>query len=201
MVRQLAFFLLIAGIPISSVAQKTFDRSFSSRFIFGAGPGIYMADANNSTAIIPAVELSPMYIVFSRWSDFSVSINSRPTFGYNIKNDVLPSNFFFTDIPITGELNLGHGSTKDFYSLFGFFGGAGYGWQIYNGSSQAGGAYTGGFRTWLGPLATTFRYTYVQTNSFQGTNMHRVSVSFALGRWVKKVKQMNRISKFVKPGQ
>lgn len=198
--RQLAFILLAVGLSWGAYAQKT-KKPMSSRFIFAAGGGTYSLQSNGSSSMLPAVELSPMFIAYSKWSDFSLSVNSRPSFGYNFKNDVQPDNFLFTDIPLTAELNIGHGSTKDFYSYLGVVVGAGYGWQIYNGKTQSGGAYTGGFRTWLGPLSTTFRYTYIQTNSFEGINMHRITVAITIGRWVKKVKQMNRISSFIKPVQ
>lgn len=195
------YFFLLAFVFASNFAMAQTGFSLQKRFSLAIGPGAYILDKNGSSSLLPAVEISPMLIVYSRWTDFSFSVNSQTSFGYHISNSNLPSNFFFTDIPLTVELNAGNGSTKNFHSYFGFFMGGGYGWQFAGSSRQSSFIATGGFRTWLGPLVSTFRYSYVYPNSVLAYNMHRISIAITLGRWTKKVQQMNKISKFVKPVQ
>lgn len=190
--------ILVLG-SLSSLAQKGY--AFDKRFSLAVGPAAYSIEKAGTSSLIPTFEISPMLIAYSRWTDFSFSVNSQTSFGYHISNDNLPSSFFFADVPITAEINAGNGSTKNFHSYFGFFAGGGYGWQFLGSDHQSAAVFTGGLRTWLGSLGCTFRYSYIYPNSVISYNMHRVSIAIALGKWTKKVKQMNKISKFVKPVQ
>ncbi len=200
MLTQKAFFVFfLVCCAFSTMAQKGF--SLDKRLSLAVGPAGYSLERSGSSSLLPAFEVSPMFIAYSRWTDFSFSVNSQTSFGYHVSNDNLAANFFFADIPLTGEINAGNGSTKNFHSYFGFFAGAGYGWQFMGSGGQHGAVFTGGFRTWLGSLGCTFRYSYVYPNSVLFYNMHRGSIAITLGKWTKKVKQMNKISKFVKPVQ
>lgn len=199
LLRKSLIILLLLLACTAAIAQKGY--TLDKRFIFAVGPAGYSLEKSGASSLLPAVEISPMFIAYSRWTDFSFSVNSQSSLGYHISNDNLPRNFFFADVPLTAEFNAGNGSTKNFHSYFGFFGGAGYGWQFLGSDAQHGYVFTGGFRTWLGSLGCTFRYSYIYPNSVLFYNMQRVSIAISLGNWTKKVKQMNKISKFVKPVQ
>jgi len=193
--------IVLLLLPFSLFGQVPFNK----RFACSAGAGVYVLTRNDiltheyTSSPLPALSVTPLFNVFPKWTDFSLTVDAPMSFGYHIKHDELPNNFFFADLPMTAELNIGHGSTTNFHSFFGFFAGAGYGWQIMGKGSQSGGVFTGGFRTWLGPFAATFRYAYIHSNNFEAFNIHRITVTITIGPWVKKVKQMNKISNFVKP--
>ena len=54
--------------------------------------------------------------LLNRYSDFSITVGSHMTAGYHIASDREDSAFFFADLPLLVEINLGHNASKDFYN-------------------------------------------------------------------------------------
>lgn len=180
---------------LNSLAQVT----WKDRLMFSTGGSAYILQKEDISSVAPALNLHSKFNVLDKFNDFSVSINLPISMGAHFKNEAINETFFVADYPITAEINVGHGSSKNFHSAFGFFAGAGYTWQQFGSKKQRGGFFTGGLRTWAGPISIGLRYAYIMSNDFEAYTAHRIGIEIMLGKWVKKVRQMNGISKFVKP--
>ena len=172
---------------------------FSARFKFSTGFTTHILQQRGAISTAYGVALTPQYNLWELGTDFSFSLNFPMNFGVHIENDFIPQTFYFSQLPATIELNLAHLATKDFRGWVGVFAGGGYSLQFRGNKLQGGGLVSGGFRTWIFKRSFTLRYGRFFNSDKTDIYTHSITLTMNIGKWVKKVRTMNKISNFMKP--
>lgn len=161
----------------------------------GLGAGIY--NFNDAQEFIGLLNYAPQLDLTNRHSDLSLSLNTQLSAGYHVKSANDSMAFFYTDVPLLLQVNIGHLASRDFYSEFGVFFGMGYDWNYHRNNLQDGMAITAGLRTWVGSKSFTIRYLYCDFLSIENP-VHTITLNMNLGDYLPYVKANNKISKFVR---
>lgn len=161
-----------------------------NKFLFSAGGGINQSYYSSGSAV-----LFPRFNIINRYSDNSLSIGLPAAVGYTPD----ATDPFFAHLPILAEYNFGNQATKDFYKNFGVFFGLGYNTFFVYGDRFSGIAASGGFRWWLFRIPFSFNYLFTSTNDRGVLNYHSFSFTAAFGKWVRKNRQYNKVSRFSAP--
>ncbi len=201
---RLALVLLVCiGIQIPAEAQ------FIDRFRHSVGAGTSLFQ--NKGGVSPAFGLyyHPQVNYINKFSDFSMSVGLPAFVGAHIKSSFVQNTFFYTKIPLITEANIGHYSTRDFTNSVGMSIGGGYGMQYTDLGLGHGPVATASARTWIKHVSITIRYLGMfqipQTDengvavTTKGYHSHTLVLAFNLGEFLSKVRQMNKISRWMNP--
>jgi hypothetical protein len=189
--------LLFSKRTIAQGPQRPFK--WNERFISSAGIHYSTLD-NYAKEKLYGLNFAPSLNLLNHFSDFSVSVASNISGAYHPseKNDSI--NYFLFSLPAFIQANIGHLASPDFYSSFGFFFGAGYGYFISNKKSDSGISLTTGLRFWFLQKSFTLRFTKIFLNQ-SGNLLNEFSLQLNVGAYLQSVKRNNSISKFMKPFQ
>jgi len=178
-------------------------------FRHSVGLGVSMLQ--NKEAVSPAFGLyyNPQLNYLDKFSDFSMSVAMPVIVGGHIETSIVDTSFFFAQVPLVTEVNIGHYATRDFTNSIGMSFGGGYAMQVTNRGLGHGPVVTASFRTWIKHASITVRYigmfqfTQEETNGTvvfpDGYNSHSIALALNLGQYLSKVRQMNKISKWMNP--
>jgi hypothetical protein len=200
--RRLILSVLIFLLPNVLFAQAGRKGSMKKPFVLSqqfkhaAGPGAGFYVVGKTFEPIYELAYNPTLSLTRSWSDFSISIGSQLAGGYHIESDVDSLSFFFADLPLTAEINIGHNASKDFYSDFGFFFGGGYAYHLFREEWNSGFVATGGIRFFLFGPSMTLRYSRFFASQEPDASIHNISLLLNLGRYFEQVKLNNKVSRF-----
>jgi hypothetical protein len=190
------FLSIIFALP--SFAQKPPNKfSLKQRFIFSAGL-TYSVLQNNSSEKLYGINATPSLNLLNGFSDFSISLAASPAAAYHPSSGNDSVHYSSYTIPAFVQVNVGHLASQDFYSALGIFVGAGYNLTSINGTSDNGFSWTTGFRFWFLKQSFTLRYVHSHLND-SGNSLQEMSLQINLGAYLEKVKDNNKLSKFVSP--
>jgi hypothetical protein len=195
--------MLFISINIITAQSYKGDTHLGFRFVqrwhisIGIGALEYPYGKNFEHLI--AVNYAPQFDLTLRYSDLSLSLNSQLAAGYHFKFSYDNLKYPFYDIPLFLQGNLGHMSSKDFYSFAGLFVGGGYDWTYIKNQFQQRLAMTFGLRTWVGRTSVTVRLNRSFANVNAPYAINAVSLDINIGSYLAKVADLNKISNFMKP--
>ncbi len=187
--------LICLFFAFSSQAQ------IGKRFKFSTGYSSYLLEAGTKVSPVHALGITPQFNLWQPRGNFSLAFVSPITAGIHFRTKVLGSMFFFSDIPLMGEINYGHLATKDFRKWWGVFAGGGYSFQSVGTRWQYGANVSAGFRFWLFRQSFTIRYARFFGESVADYLSHRLTLEINLGRFLKDVASKNKLQKFERPFQ
>lgn len=152
-------------------------------------------------------ELEPLYGVTYRtkynlinnWTDFSGSVNAGLSAEYHHSSNIDSVSFFAADLPLSLELNIGHLSTKDFRTAFGFFAGAGYSFNYLNEKFNEAPLLTFGIRTLIFTQSFEVRYIRYFSEEQNYAYEHSIGLIINLGDYIASAVANNKISDFMRP--
>ncbi len=191
--------LVLVSIKFSSAqGGKQPGGFFSQRVIVAAGAGYSLPEEN-----IPAsagIHFSPQLLLTTSFSDFSVSLNPSPEilFSFSDATGGFSEKLFF-QLPVMAHINVGHLASKDFYSTYGFFAGAGWNLQTGQGKSTSGFALDTGTRFWLFGQSFTIMYMRLPGHEKIFSSGDFFSLNINLGKYLSQVKANNKVTDFMKP--
>ncbi len=191
------FTLILFGLFFSSSLQAQIGK----RFKFSTGYSAYLLETGTKVSPIHALGITPQFNLWQPRGNFSVAFVSPITAGIHFRTKVLGSMFFFSDIPLMGEINYGHLATKDFRKWWGVFAGAGYSFQSVGTLWQYGVNISTGFRFGLFRQSFTLRYARFFGENVGDVLSHRLTLEINLGRFLKDVATKNKLQKFERPFQ
>jgi hypothetical protein len=174
--------------------QKKFN--LKQRFIssFGASYNIL----NNSSQVLYGINATPSLNLLNSFSDFSISLALHIGAGYHPSSDKDSNAYYSYCVPAFIQVNAGHLASQDFYAAIGLFVGAGYNTTKINDYSDQGFSWTAGFRFWL--FRQSFTLRYVQSHLQDAKDkLHEMSLQINVGKYLARVKDNNKLSKFVSP--
>ncbi len=123
--------------------------------------------------------------------------------GAHIKSSFVQSTFFYAHLPLITEANIGHYSTRDFTNDVGMSIGGGYGLQVTNLGIGHGPVATASVRTAIKTFSFTVRYQVLfnianetEVGEAKGYRTHTIVFAVNLGRFFRKLNQMNKISRW-----
>ncbi len=195
--------LICFGLQFSASAQ--FKDAF--RHSVGAGVSLFQ----NKDGVSPAfgVYYHPQVNYINKFSDFSMSVGLPVMVGAHIASSFVPNTFFYAKVPLITEVNIGHYSTRDFTNAVGMTIGGGYGMQYTDLGLGHGPVATASARTWIKHVSITIRYlglfqvpVYDQNDVAEpptGYHTHMLVLAINMGNYLSKVRQMNKISKWMNP--
>ena len=201
--RILFVILICFGLQTSTAAQlkDVFRHSV------GAGVSLFQ----NKGGVSPAFGLyyHPQINYINKFSDFSMSVGMPVMAGAHIKSSFVQNTFFYAKVPLITEANIGHYSTRDFTNAVGMTIGGGYAMQYTDLGLGHGPVATVSARTWIKHVSITVRYLGMfqiptsdsngVTVAAKGYNTHMLVLAFNMGNYLSKVRQMNKISKWMNP--
>jgi len=195
--RLTAVFISLFLLSSVSYSQNT-TRNYmagSGRFAYGLGLQYDLNSVYLGRPLVSVdIEQSVNTPLFFHSSDFSTSLTSHISALYHFNFKDFESSFPYVSAPFFLELNIGHIATKNFFSDRGFVIGGGYGLLLKGADFDHGGAFTAGFRFWLlKKNSLTTRYILL---SGQKNTIHTLSVMINIGKYLGKVKGLNKVSKF-----
>jgi hypothetical protein len=177
------------------------QAQIGKRFKFSTGYSCYLLETETKVSPVHALGITPQFNLWQPRSNFSVAFVSPITAGVHFRTKVLGSMFFFSDIPLMGEINYGHLATKDFRKWWGIFVGGGYSFQSVGTRWQYGPNLSAGFRFGLFRKSFTLRYARFFGESIGDYLSHRLTLEINLGRFLKDVASKNKLQKFERPFQ
>ncbi len=196
----LSFILLLIAYNASAQKGQTkrplkLSKSFKSSF--GIGGSVYnYRYANEFTG---QLNYAPQLDLTNKYSDYSISLNTQLSAGYHVKTKNDTVNFLYADFPLIIQMNVGHLASKDFFSDYGFFIGAGYDVNYFRNTLQYTPAFTTGFRFWLLGKSFTLRYLYTGLSHLAtATPLHTLTLNLNVGAYLENVKANNKVSNFMK---
>ena len=173
----------------------------------GAGTGLLQYRDGVSPAF--GLHYNPQINYLDRHSDFSLSVAMPFMIGGHIASSFVQNSFFYAKVPLITEMNIGHNSTRDFTNAVGMSLGGGYAIQVTDLGLGHAPVATASVRTWVKHVSITIRYVgmyYINSTPDDGTvaiekgyNTHTLTLAINLGHYLSKVKQMNKISKWMNP--
>jgi hypothetical protein len=202
-VRIIFVILICFGLHTSSTAQ------LKDAFRHSVGAGVSLLQ--NKEGVSPAfgVYYHPQINYINRFSDFSMSVGLPVMLGAHIKSSFVPNTFFYAKVPLITEANIGHYATHDFTNSVGMTIGGGYAMQYTDLGLGHGPVATLSARTWIKHVSITVRYLGMfQIPSSdesgiavpnKGYHTHMLVLAFNMGDYLSKVRQMNKISKWMNP--
>jgi len=138
-----------------------------------------------------------------------MSVGVPVMLGAHIKSSFVQNTFFYAKVPLITEANIGHYSTRDFTNAVGMTIGGGYALQYTNLGIGHGPVATVSARTWIKHVSITIRYLGMfqipttdqngKSVPTKGYNSHMLVLAFNMGNYLRKVRQMNKISKWMNP--
>ncbi len=196
--------LVLFSISIVLLAQRPKGDThlgfrFEQRWHSSLGIGTYQYPFGKSFENILAVNYAPQFDLTLRYSDLSISLNTQLAAGYHFKFSNDDAQYFFSDMPVYLQGNIGHLASKDFYSYAGIFGGGGYDWTFIKNQFQQRLAMTFGLRTWVGHTSITIRLSRAFANANVPYSMNAIALDFNIGSYLTKVGDLNKISNFMRP--
>lgn len=194
-------FIFIATLLLFMFSAET-RAQFGPRFKFSTGYSSYLLEVGSKVTPVYASGITPQINLWQPRANFSIAFATPLALGVHFRTKVLGRMFFFSDIPLMGELNYGHLATKDFRKWWGVFAGGGYTFQSTGTRWQYGAVLSGGFRFFLFKQSFTLRYARFFSEYASGDFFsHRLTLEITIGRWVKGVHFKNKLGKFEKPFQ
>jgi hypothetical protein len=153
---------------------------------------------DNSSEVLYGINATPSLNLLNSFSDFSISFAANAGVAYHPASDKDSIEYFSYSVPAFIQANVGHLASQDFYGVIGLFVGAGYNMTRINDYSDGGFSWTAGFRFWL--FRQSFTLRYVQSHlSDANDKLHEMSLQINVGRYLARVKDNNKLSKFVSP--
>jgi len=192
----LALALCMSEFTMAQVKQP--GGFFSERLTVAVGAAYSLPEEN-----IPAsagILFSPRIFLVTAFSDFSVSLDPSPEIVFSLADSL--NNFsekWFFQFPAMVHVNLGHLASKDFYSDYGIFAGAG--WNLQHGQcmSTGGFALDAGIRFWLFGQSFTALYQRLTSHEKIFTSDDFFSFHINLGKYLSQVKANNKVTDFMRP--
>ncbi len=195
--------LLFILVTIIAFGQSKGDTRlgfrFAQRWHSSLGIGAYEYPYGANFEHLLAINYAPQFDLTLRYSDLSLSLNSQLAAGYHFKFSSDSSKYLFYDLPLYLQANIGHLSSKDFYSFAGFFAGGGYDWTYLKNQFQQRPAATLGLRTWVGRTSVTIRLSRAFATSHAPNPINTLTLDFNVGSYLAKVADLNKISNFMRP--
>ncbi len=191
------FTALVLSVLFSFQTQA----QFSKRFKLSTGYSSYLLETGTEISPVHSLGVTPQFNLWQPRSNFSIAFVSPLTAGVHFRTKVLFRIFFFSDIPVMGEINYGHLATKDFRKWWGVFAGGGYALQSVGEHWQYGVCLSAGFRFWLFKQSFTLRYARFFSEYPEDYFSHRLTIEINLGGFLKDVASKNRLQKFERPFQ
>lgn len=191
------FSFILLGLLFASSSQA----QIGNRFKFSTGYSAYLLETGTKVSPVHSLGITPQFNIWQPRGNFSVAFALPVTAGIHFRTKVLGSMFFFSDIPLMGEINYGHGATKDFRKWWGVFAGGGYTFQSAGTRWQYGGNLSAGFRFFLFKQSFTIRYARFFRESILDYASHRLTLEITVGKWIKDVAAKNKLQKFERPFQ
>lgn len=191
--------LILLSLPVWAQNQPRTVLVTTQRFTFSAGLGTHQYQNTGKAALIPSFFFTPRYQFDNLGTtDFSLTFGMPLSLGYQVAR--ADSSYFFGNIPLLAEINIGHLSTKDFRTRFGFFLGTGGAASLIRNDLHTSIAATTGFRFWfIRGSSVTLRFMHHFPVWLGNQPLNSISISLNLGKWIKDVKKNNKISDFMKP--
>ena len=197
MMRKLPLILLFV------VLAQSADAQFIERWRSSIGPGISLLENKGGASTAVGLFYNPQINYINRFSDFSMSVAMPLLLGAHLRSSFVPSTFFYAHIPLITEANIGHYSTRDFTNDVGMSIGGGYGLQVTDRGLGHGPVATASVRTAIKTFSFTIRYQILfnlengdATSPPKGYRSHTIVFAVNLGRFFKKLNQMNKISRW-----
>jgi len=188
-------FALIMALP--SVAQKQ-PKKFNLKERFISSVGLSYSMLNHSSEVLYGINATPSINLLNSFSDFSISLAANAGAAYHPSSSHDSVEYFSYSFPAFIQVNAGHLASQDFYAALGIFVGAGYNLSVINKTSDKGFSWTAGFRFWF--LKQSFTLRYIQSHLNDSENLlHELSLQLNVGAYLQKVKDNNKLSKFVSP--
>lgn len=194
--RSIFSIILFSVFFVSALQAQT-----GKRFKFSTGYSCYLLETGTKVSPVHALGITPQFNLWQPRGNFSVAFVSPITAGVHFRTKVLGSMFFFSDIPLMGEINYGHLATKDFRKWWGVFAGGGYSFQSVGTRWQYGANVSAGFRFGLFGKSFTVRYARFFGENVGDVLSHRLTLEINLGRFLKDVASKNKLQKFERPFQ
>jgi hypothetical protein len=190
--------LLLFILAFSSYAQKqqeTKKFSLKNRFISSVGFAYSILDPKE---VLYGINTTPSLDLLNSFSDFSISMALNIGAGYHPSSNKDTLEYYSYSFPAFIQINAGHLASQDFYAAIGLFVGAGYNLTNINSELGNGFSWTAGFRFWL--LKQSFTLHYVQSHlNLSSERLHEMSLQINVGKYLQRVKDNNKLSKFVSP--
>jgi hypothetical protein len=197
MFRWLTIFLL-GILPFLVSAQQPQPKKFSLKERFISSIGASYTILNNSSEVLYGMNATPSLNLLNSFSDFSISLAVNVGAGYHPESGNDTNEYFSYSVPAFIQVNAGHLASQDFYAAIGLFVGAGYNMTRVDELSDQGFSWTAGFRFWL--LKQSFTLRYIQSHlSDADDKLHEISLQINIGKYLARVKDNNKLSKFVSP--
>jgi hypothetical protein len=174
--------------------KKPFELSQQFKHSFGAGASFYTFDQVREPVFHLAY--NPSLSLTKAWSDLSLSIGTQLGAGYHFETPVDDSAFFYAEIPLLLELNMGHNASKDFYSDLGWFIGGGYSYHLFKEVWNHAPVATIGVRGFVFGPSFSIRYSRYFAIQEDDASMHTITLMLNLGRYFDQVKLNNKVSRF-----
>jgi hypothetical protein len=199
MIRKLLTSGFILAAAFTASAQQAPKKKFNIKERFISSFGLtYSTFQNSSSEALYGVNATPSLNLLNSFSDFSISLAINAAAGFHPSSDNDSLEYYSYSIPAFIQVNAGHLASQDFYAALGLFVGAGYNLSTVNGQSENGFSWTTGFRFWF--LKQSFTARYIQSHLSESENrLHELSLQVNVGRYLRQVKDNNKLSKFVSP--
>jgi hypothetical protein len=192
---------LLAALILFLLFSVQSQAQLGKRFKLSAGYSSYLLETGTKVSPVHALGITPQFNLWQPRSNFSIAFTAPITAGIHFRTKALFRMFFFSDIPVMGEINYGHLATKDFRKWWGVFAGGGYSFQSVGTHWQYGVNLSGGFRFFLFKQSFTLRYARFFSEYPEDFFSHRLTLEITLGRFVKDVVFKNKLQKFERPFQ
>ncbi len=202
--KKLLVLIFILFVAISADAQSykgdvSRGFQFAKRWHSAWGLGWYSYPYNGNSENVFAINYSPQMDLTLRYSDLSISLNSQMAAGYHVRLSTDSMKYFYSDLPLFIQGNIGHLSSKDFYSYAGFFAGAGYDFTYIHNQLQQRVIATAGMRTWVGKSSIGIRLCRAFGNAKNPASINSIALDFNVGEYLAKVRDLNKVSNFMMP--
>ena len=198
MFKRLLWGLSVTLYVLPCFAQKPPPKKFNvkERFIASVGPAFTILKPGSET--LYGMNATPSLNLLNRFSDFSASLALNAGVGHHSSSGSDTVEYFSYSFPLFVQVNAGHLASQDFYAALGLFAGAGYNISIINGGHDKGFSWTAGMRTWI--LKQSFTLRYIQSHLEDSEIvLHEISLQVNVGKYLSRVKDNNKLSRFVSP--
>jgi hypothetical protein len=190
--------LVVLSGSVSGQRAAKKGNIFAQRLTVSSGFDYSLEESNVPAAA--GINLYPQLFLTSGFTDFSLSVAAGAMVNYYWeKKEVNSGKNLFLMIPATLQLNIGHGSSKDFHSAAGGFTGAGWNMQSDGERTVHGFALDAGFRFWLFGKSFTLGFMYFPEAEKIFSSGKIIFLHINLGKYLEDVKANNKVSNFMKP--
>ncbi len=193
-VRHITFILVIW--TVDTCTGQEVKRGLIDRWRNSIGASVHILPNNGGVSPAFGVFYNPQLNIIDRYTDFSLAATLPITLGAHVKTSFLNKTFFYGHLPAVLEANLGHYSTRDFHTDVGLALGSGYAAQITDRGVSSGPVFTVAARTWFVRGSITIRYMFQLIMQGNGYHSHNLTLAVNLGSYFKKLRTMNKISKW-----